>query len=60
MRRQKPDVLVTHCTLCIETVEHLRETAYTNGVETMSGRLATEFVDLDVAKETAAMSLRWL
>ena len=83
--KAKPDVLITHCTLRIETVEHLLETAYTNGVETvlsaspavylesatyahiihlvfneheaaeMSDRLATDFADLEVAKETAAV-----
>lgn len=31
----KPDVLITHCTLRIETVEHLLKTAYMNGVETI-------------------------
>lgn len=83
--KAKHDILITHCTLRIETVKHLLETAYTNGVETihsaspavslesgtyahiihlvfneheaaeMSGRLATEFVELEVAKETAAV-----
>lgn len=83
--KAKPDILITHCTLCIETVEQMLETAYRNGVETilsaspavylesatyariihlvfneheaaeMSGRLATDFVDLEVAKETAAV-----
>lgn len=83
--KTKPDVLITHCTLRLETVEQLLETAYANGVETilsaspavylenasyahivhivfneheaaeMSGRLATEFADLEVAKETAAI-----
>lgn len=33
--KAKPDVLITHCTLRLETVEHLLELAYTNGVETI-------------------------
>lgn len=33
--KAKPGVLITHCTLCIETVEHVLEIAYTNGVETV-------------------------
>jgi ribokinase len=83
--KSKPDVLITHCTLRIETVEQMLETAYRNGVETvlsaspavylesatyahivhlvfneheaaeMSDRLATDFADLEVAKETAAV-----
>lgn len=87
--KAKPDVLITHCTLRIETVEHMLKTAYMNGVESilsaspavylesatyahiihivfneheaaeMSGRLATEFVDLEVAKETAAVFVRY-
>ena len=86
--KAQPDVLITHCTLRIETVEHLLETAYTNGVDTvlsaspavylesatyahiihlvfneheaaeMSDRLATEFEDLQIAKETAAVFVR--
>lgn len=83
--KAKPDVLITHCTLRLKTVEQMLETAYRDGVETvlsaspavylesatythvihlvfneheaaeMSDRLATDFVDLDVAKETAAV-----
>ena len=83
--KAKPDVFIAHCTLRLETVEHLLEVAYTSGVETvlsaspavyldsatyahivhivfneheaaeMSGRSAKDFVDLEVAKETAAV-----
>ena len=85
----KPDVLITHCTFRIETVEQMLETAYTNGAETvlsaspavylesatyahinhivfneheaaeMSGRLATDFASLEVAKETAAIFVKY-
>ncbi|KAL9123642.1 MAG: hypothetical protein Q9217_006943 [Psora testacea] len=87
--KTKPDVLITHCTLRMETVENMLETAYANGVETilsaspavyltsatyahivhivfneheaaeMSGRSATDFVDLEVAKEAAAVFVRY-